>query len=249
MRIPELQEQKRGVEGTNSAGGSWQRFPIALPQGATRLGSFGSERDPPSVSLCHADGGCTEGRAADPRSSRSCARFSVTAVACSPRPCDRRHRCCPGFHSTRYLNSSLPPLFPREKPTSFRSLRVAPCPAAGAARCGRPCFASARPLSRPAPLPPRRTSGAASSVQTAAPTSPAALLIPPSEGRAPAGNTYVKSEGSDPRRPRRARGTFPELARCAARAAFHAPLTSPNSLTRPAAPLRTASKAPGIHPP
>lgn len=144
MRIPELQEQKRGVEGTNSAGGSWQRFPIALPQGATRLGSFGSERDPPSVSLCHADGGCTEGRAADPRSSRSCARFSVTAVACSPRPCDRRHRCCSGFHSTRYLNSSLPPLFPREKPTSFRLLRVAPCPAAGAARRGRPCFASAR---------------------------------------------------------------------------------------------------------
>lgn len=135
-------------------------------------------------------------------------------------------------------------------PAATAERRLASSRAGGALVAARGCTKrEARPLSRPAPLPPRRTSGAASSVQTAAPTSPAALLIPPSEGRAPAGNTYVKSEGSDPRRPRRARGTFPELARCAARAAFHAPLTSPNSLTRPAAPLRTASKAPGIHPP
>lgn len=135
-------------------------------------------------------------------------------------------------------------------PAATAERRLASSRAGGALVAARGCTKrEARPLSRPAPLPPRRTSGAASPVQTAAPTSPAALLIPPSEGRAPAGNTYVKSEGSDPRRPRRARGTFPELARCAARAAFHAPLTSPNSLTRPAAPLRTASKAPGIHPP
>lgn len=137
------------------------------------------------------------------------------------------------------------PRHPRLRP---KGVSRAPVPEG---RSSRPAAAQseARPLSRPAPLPPRRTSGAASSVQTAAPTSPAALLIPPSEGRAPARNTYMKSERSDPRRPRRARGTFPELARCAARAAFHAPLTSPNSLTRPAAPLETASKAPGIHPP
>lgn len=87
---------------------------------------------------------------------------TVPAFVCSIRACDRRHCCCSGFDSTHYLNGSLPPVFPRERPTFFRLLRVAsplhaPCPIAGAANSGRPFFASAQQLTRPDPeLPPAR---------------------------------------------------------------------------------------------
>lgn len=140
---------------------------------------------------------------------------TVPAFVCSIRACDRRHCCCSGFDSTHYLNGSLPPVFPRERPTFFRLLRVAsplhaPCPIAGAAKSGRPFFASAQQLtwsSRPRgakryPRPPSLTAPTAASAPRPRAAAGPALSCPTAQWGAAAPPLRRRQPmGGVPRRP------------------------------------------------